>query len=205
MKRLVVLVITLLVSACQSMPEKLPQNVSWETHQAEISAVRYWFATGRVAIKNGTESWHVNLLWLQQADVYQVRLYGPFGAGQVHIKGNRDGAELQTSDEKHFARDVDFLLYETTGVRMPVSELRYWMVGLPSPNGHDTKQVGADGRLEKLQQADWQVDYKRYTVVNGVTLPKKIFARNSRLDVRVVIDKWELGVPNEDNPFNDPG
>lgn len=206
MKQTLIGFIALILSACSTLPEQLPVEESWQARQDELSGVQHWFVTGRVAIKNDTESWHVNLLWLQQADDYQIRLFGPFGAGQVQLKGNANGAELLTSDnESYFANDVDLLLYEKTGVKMPVSELRYWMLGLPAPNGQDKKQLNQDGRLISLQQSDWKVRYKRYTAVNGLALPKKIFARKHNLDVRVVIDEWKLGVPTDSNPFNEPG
>lgn len=206
MKYIVFLFVALSLSACSTLPEQLPEETSWKARQAELTGLQHWFVSGRVAIQNGVESWHVNLLWLQQADVYQIRLFGPFGAGQVQLKGNAAGAELLTSDEEYFvAQDVDQLLYEKTGVKMPVSALRYWMLGLPAPNGQDKKQINGDGRLLLLQQSDWKVRYKRYTAVNGLALPKKIFARRHDLDVRVVIDKWELGVPTDSNPFNEPG
>lgn len=196
-------VFILLLSACSSLPDAPVGTQSWVERKAELSDVKHWFVTGRVAIKNGVESWHVNLLWLQQADDYQIRLSGPFGAGTVQLKGNSNGAELQTSDDKrYFSYDVDQLMFDATGVQMPLAELRHWMLGLPAPGSEEVIKLNADGRLQTLQQSDWKVRYRRYTIVNGVILPNKIFAKQNELDVRVVIDKWELGIPNEDNPFN---
>lgn len=204
MKSIVVFLYALLLSACSTLPDLESENEVWSDREAELSGVKHWFVTGRVAIRNGVESWHVNLLWLQQADEYQIRLFGPFGAGQVQLKGDLSGVELLTADnEMHYANDVDQLLYDATGVTMPLAELRYWMLGLPAPNGKDVKHLNSQGRLKMLQQSDWKVRYKRYTKVNGLILPKKIFARQGELDVRVVIDKWELGTPKDSNPFND--
>jgi len=202
MKNFLFAVVALFLAACSSTPH-LPSETSWNDRQQNLSDLNHWFVSGRVAIQNGVESWHVNLLWLQQADEYKIRLYGPFGAGQVQLKGNSHHAELLNSDAERFvASDVDQLLYDKTGVKMPVSELRYWMLGLPAPNGQNKTQLDKTGRLKILHQSNWQVRYKRYGSVNGLVLPTKIFAHRHDLDVRVVIDKWELGVPSETNPFN---
>jgi len=166
--------------------------------------MQHWFASGRAAINNGTESWHVNLLWLQQGDDFQIRLFGPFGAGQVQLRGNNQQVELLTSDnERFYSHNIDSLLYERTGVKMPVAELRYWLIGLPSPGGSNSTDIDKHGRLLRLQQGDWRVRYKRYVPVNGLVLPRKIFADKQDLDVRVVVDEWKLGVQTLDNPFND--
>lgn len=206
MTRFLHLFFLLLLTACTSIEEiPAPLNAgSWRAHKAAIDNVQHWFATGRAAINNGAESWHVNLLWLQQGEDYQIRLFGPFGAGQVQLSGNRDRAELLTSDNERFhSHDMDTLLYERTGVKMPVAELRYWLIGLPSPNGGEVATVDKHGRLSDLKQGEWRVRYKRYVPVNGLVLPRKIFAGKPDLDVRVVIDEWKLGVKTEDNPFSD--
>lgn len=198
----------LLLTACTTV-EEVPDSLntgSWQAHKASLDNVRYWFASGRAAINNGVESWHVNLLWLQQGDEYQIRLFGPFGAGQVQLTGNPQQVELLTSDNEHFYSDnIDSLLYERTGVKMPVSELRYWLIGLPSPRAKNAARIDQHGRLAQLQQGHWRVRYKRYMPVNGLVLPRKIFADKQDLDVRVVIDEWKLGVQTLDNPFRDQG
>lgn len=196
----------LLLTACTTV-EEVPDSLntgSWQAHKASLDDMQHWFASGRAAINNGVESWHVNLLWLQQGDNYQIRLFGPFGAGQVQLMGNNEQAELLTSDnERFYSHNIDTLLYERTGVKMPVAELRYWLIGLPSPGGKDAASIDKHGRLSRLQQGDWRVRYKRYVPVNGLVLPRKIFADKQDLDVRVVIDEWKLGVQTLDNPFND--
>jgi len=208
MTKLPGLALLLLLTAC-TIVEEVPDSLntgSWQAHQASLQGMHHWFATGRAAINNGTESWHVNMLWLQQGNNYQIRLFGPFGAGQVQLTGNSDQVELLTSDnERFYSHNIDTLLYERTGVKMPVAELRYWLIGLPSPAGKDAASVDSHGRLSRLQQGEWRVRYKRYVSVNGLVLPGKIFADKKDLDVRVVIDEWKLGIQTLNNPFNDKG
>jgi len=206
MIRFSLLFFAVLLSACSTV-EPLPSDDGTpEQHQDSLKGFHHWFISGRAAIQNGVESWHVNLLWLQQADDYQIRLFGPFGSGQVQLNGNPARVELLTSaDERYMASDADQLLYEKTGVRMPVNELRYWLVGKSSPNGHKEARYDRHGRLTLLQQGEWRVQYKSYTLVNGLVLPSKIFAKKDDLDVRLVIDAWQAGVKAQDNPFNDPG
>ncbi|MDH5446121.1 MAG: lipoprotein insertase outer membrane protein LolB [Gammaproteobacteria bacterium] len=206
MIRALFFLLLLFQAACttvQEVPDSLNTG-SWQAHKASLDDMNHWFATGRAAINNGSESWHVNLLWLQQGDDYKIRLFGPFGAGQVQITGNEEQSELQTSDDERFySTDIDTLLYARTGVKMPVAELRYWLLGLPSPGSKEAATIDKHGRLSQLKQGDWRVRYKRYMPVNGLVLPRKIFADKQDLDVRVVIDEWKLGPATTDNPFNE--
>ena len=205
MSRFFPVLLVLLLSACSTVTPLPTEDATPQQHQESLKDFQHWFISGRAAIQNGYESWHVNLLWLQQAEDYQIRLFGPFGSGQVQLAGNAGRAELSTSeDERYIASDADQLLYERTGVRMPVNELRYWLIGRHSPKGHDQARYDRHGRLTSLQQGEWHVQYKAYKAVNGLVLPSKIFAQKDDVDVRLVIDQWQLGATAKDNPFNDP-
>ncbi|MFO7603927.1 MAG: lipoprotein insertase outer membrane protein LolB, partial [Gammaproteobacteria bacterium] len=52
------------------------------------------------------------------------------------------------------------------------------------------------GKLKQLQQGGWQLDYRGYQQVNHTALPKRLFMQRDDLDVRLVIDQWQLGLPN---------
>lgn len=206
MIRFLFLSFLLFLSACSSVQE-VPDSLnsgSWQAHKSSLDGMHHWFASGRAAINNGVESWHVTLLWLQQGEEFKIRLRGPFGAGQVQLSGNATQAMLLTADnEKFYSDNIDRLLYERTGVKMPVAELRYWLMGLPSPLGKESAKIDKHGRLSILHQDSWRVRYKKYMPVNGLVLPRKIFADKKDLDVRVVIDEWKLGTMTTDNPFNE--
>jgi outer membrane biogenesis lipoprotein LolB len=47
------------------------------------------------------------------------------------------------------------------GVRLPVNGLRYWVRGLPEP-GSTPGQTDADGRLTRLEQNGWVIEYPAY-------------------------------------------
>lgn len=169
---------------------------TWVERQAELSAIKYWRLTGRLAVSNGDDAWNMNLDWQQKGDDYQIQLNGPFGAGKVKLVGNADGVLLKDSDDQTFYADTpELLLYEQTGVFMPVEGLRYWVVGLTSPNQQKKPKLDKLGRLAYLEDASWHVKFKRYTQVSGIDLPRKVFIIKSdkELDVRLVIDTWKLG------------
>lgn len=169
---------------------------SWQERQSELAAIKYWRLTGRLAVSNGDDAWNLNIEWHQREDDYQIVLNGPFGAGKVKLVGNANGVLLKDSDDQTFyAETPEMLLYEQTGLYMPVNGLRYWVMGLTSPNQHAEPQLDKLGRISYLEEADWKVRFKRYTQVSGIDLPRKVFIvrSNKELDVRLVVDNWKLG------------
>jgi len=173
-----------------------PESV-WAERQQQLARIQYWYLNGRVAVNNGTEAWHLDMDWSQQGQDYQMQLSGPFGAGRVKLAGNASGVLLTNADDQAFYADsAEKLLYEITGVSMPVDEMRYWIVGLAGPGQTGKTQLDQQGRLAAVEDTRWKVRFRGYMAVNGVDLPRKIFIDRAdrQIDVRLVVDNWKLGV-----------
>jgi len=193
----------LLTSACTTVPVDTTAPVSgtdpqqtWQARQPELAAIKVWRLSGRVAVSQEDSAWNLNLEWQQNGDDFEIILNGPFGAGKVKLIGNAYGVLLRDSDEQVFYADnAQTLLYDHTGVNMPVDGLRYWIVGLTRPDQKSKLELDAQGRLHYLEDANWRVNFKRYTAVSGMQLPEKVFILepDDKIDVRLVIDNWKLG------------
>ena len=49
------------------------------------------------------------------------------------------------------------------------------------------------GQLRRLEQSGWTINYQRYQVVDGISLPAKLRLAREDIAVRIVIDQWQLG------------
>ena len=149
---------------------------------------------GRVAILNETEAWHLNVDWQQYNGSYRIEMWGPFGSGRVQLQGNEHGVRLIDSEQRvYYSHDPESLLYRHTGVHMPVTGLRYWILGLADP-GRSQQQPVVDqyGRLASVQQNDWNVELKRYTRIGQLELPDKLSVNKDHIQVKMVVDNWQL-------------
>ena len=183
-------------STTQPLPVLENQNEVWEQRQSELSAIKYWRLRGRILVSQGEEAWNLSLEWQQKDQDYQIVIHGPFGMGKVKLVGNADGVVLKNSDEQTFYADnPEDLLYDQTGVHMPVEGLRYWLMGLTSPEQIKKPELDGQGRLAYLEDANWKVNFKRYIQISGMDLPRKVFIvkPEKEIDVRLVVDKWTLG------------
>lgn len=197
MKFLSVFVLLLLLAGCTGLPPRpVPDSPerAWADRQQSLQQIDGWQLKGRMAIINDVEAWHLNVDWLQQDGNYRIDMWGPFGAGRVQLRGNERGVKLIDSEQQvYYSSDPESLLYEHTGVHMPVAGLRYWILGLADP-GKGQKQPVLDryGRLASVQQNDWKVELKRYIQIGRLELPDKLSVNKDHIQVKMVVDDWKL-------------
>ncbi len=185
-----------LLSACATTVTHLSpadEQLAWQQHQQGLSALIEWHLTGRIGIQTTKESLTASLDWSQQQEHYEINLAGPMGSGSLRLSGDNQQVELLTSkDERFTASDPEVLLYQQTGLRIPVAALRYWVLGLPAPGQVTSQSLDSLGRLANLQQQGWNIDFHRYMQQGELALPAKVFVNNHRAKVRLVIKRWEF-------------
>lgn len=197
MKWLAVIVAAAVLAGCAAGPRPVDAPVpTWNERLAALAAVQTWLLTGRIAVRNDEEGWNGAIAWRQRPDSYDIQFSGPLGQGGARLEGTRGQVELQEADgTQYHGTDAEALLLERLGWRVPLTELRYWVTGRPAPGtAPERLEFDEDGRLALLRQAGWQVTYKGYQSLGEVELPRKVYVENHRLNVRLVVDQWQLGV-----------
>ena len=167
-------------------------DAAWRLRQAALAELTHWTAVGRIGISTDEEAWSASIRWEQQGDTYQIRLSGPLGQGVMQVQGRPGRAELRTADRQvHVAEDADALLRARTGFKVPLSVLRYWILGTAGPGaGVDDLVVDGAGRLQQLRQAGWVLEVERYGGPEKLALPTKLEASTEGITARVVVTRW---------------
>ena len=182
----------LLVGGCASLPPPVDAG-SWAGRRAELQALRVFTLDGRVAVATADQGFSGGLAWRQDGAQAQINLRGPLGATALSIR--LDGTQITVTDSNgtsitgDAARDY---MASQIGAPLPVSELRYWLVGVPAPMLPFRETIGADGRLAALEQAGWQLRYSRYQTVGGLALPVRIEVESASTRLRLVVSNWRL-------------
>ena len=192
------LAVILLLAGCASQPgppslTSHEEARAWQAHQARVAGLDAWALSGRISVYTEDDSWSGKLRWRQGGRQFQIAFDAPMGMGAARLRSDEAGVFMEASNgQQYFAADAESLLYRFIGMRLPVTGLRYWVTGLPQPDLPSSLEYDGAGRLARMQQADWDIRYRGYLHVRNVDLPKKVFIENERLNVRLVIDRWDV-------------
>jgi outer membrane lipoprotein LolB len=108
-----------------------------------------------------------------------------------------DGDSLQVTDASGQAVDGDTAraaLEQRLGTKLPLGELRYWMLGVPAPETQGPSQ-SATGPVPGFTQNGWVVSYEGFQDTGGWSLPNRVTATTGDARVRIVIDDWTVPTP----------
>jgi len=187
-----------LLGGCATQP--LPQIDNWDSYQSQLAQVESWQLNGKLGVrlqspdKPQKTGGSASIDWQQHPRDYAIRLSGPLGQGTTWIKGNANGVRLEQAGQPPMtAATPEQLVEQSLGWQLPISELFYWVRGIPAPRLPIDAQVKApSGGLEQLQQSGWQLAFSRYNAVGPWQLPGKIVAERDGLRLILVINNWQL-------------
>lgn len=191
--RLIAPLATLLVAGCAAAPSiPVPAPTAPEVRREALMAREAWSLAGRVAVAAAGEGATASLDWRQAGESSELMLRGPFGARALTV--TLDGADVSLSDGEGRLDGADAHLYlqDQLGADLPVSQLRYWVLGIPAPEAPYEETLGPDGLPARLVQQGWTIDFERYGPVNGLWLPGRITAQAGTTRVRLAVSRWEL-------------
>ncbi|HEU5338971.1 MAG TPA: lipoprotein insertase outer membrane protein LolB [Sulfuricaulis sp.] len=178
-------------------------DAAWQARQVELRQITAWQVLGRLALRAANQGWHASLRWDRDGEKVRLDFTGPLGRGHLRLVQDSHGAELRDADQRVWrAENPETLLYRATGWALPLNGLNYWVVGLPTPATASTQQLDPQGRLKRLVQSGWDIQFLEYTRYGEYDLPSKLFItrRNSPseepaageefLEVRLSIERW---------------
>lgn len=185
-----VLVIGLIValSACASVPTPIiPELVSPE------SIVGFEVAA-RIGLKQDNRGFSGSARWRHAANQDELWLYSPLGQMVAQLRQTPDEAWLQTSDQKFFrANDIAVLTREAFGWSMPLSGMRYWILGMAAPTSTAVIVTrDAEDRIVELEQDGWSVAISEYKPAEQGGLPAKLRLRYQDLEIKLILDNWVI-------------
>ena len=180
--------LALLLTACATVPPAPPVDGE------RVASLDEWTVRGRLSVRDNGDSWYGSLRWEQAADRYRVDLSGPLGQGSLRLEQDATGAMLQlAADRSYRGRSMESLLRRHLGWYLPVAGMRDWIKGQAAPGPVTRIERELDGAMKSLRQQGWTIDYDRYRAVDELVLPHKLRLVSGPLEVKLVIDRWELG------------
>ena len=173
-----------LLAACSTAPERYAvPAVARETLQS-------FQIEGRFSLRYEQASYSGKIAWRHAPEGDDIFLMNPFGQGAAEISRRPGVARLVTADQKEFqAADADQLVADVLGYPLPVAGMGEWLLARATPAGA-AERDGA-GRLLRLQEAGWSIDYYYGDNPSPQALPVRLTARRGEaLELKLRIDDW---------------
>ena len=177
-------------------PAQLQEAAKVKVRQQSLNQQSSFSAKGKLGLKEGTRGGNIRFQWDQNATDYSIKLFSGFiGTGSVDITGNAYQVILTEADGTRLkASNPEELVKKALEWSIPVSGLRYWLIGLPAPK-HPIEFLKYDeeNRLWQLKQDGWLINYQSYrTLANGQEVPYKLQLINDTLSLKFVFTHWSL-------------
>lgn len=205
-RRFLLLALALTATGCAGLraPSATPTD-AWPVRREALQALMTWELRGRIGVQLPEQGGQATLRWRHAPAQQEIDLSGPFGAGHVRLRQDPTGVRLQDARGRVVEdADAEALLQRVTGWQMPVSGLAFWVRGVPAPDSASQEQFDEAGRLQRLQQLGWDIQFLGYHDVAGYALPSRLYLTRpltvaapsesgGRIEIRLAISSWELG------------
>jgi outer membrane lipoprotein LolB len=184
-----------LLQGCATLPppaDTAQRERMWDAHRAHVEIVDSWNLQGRAAFSSPQGGGNIALEWLQTGAVYDIQFKAPLGRSGLRMTGSDAGVVI-VDDAGRQARSTDpeALLLEMTGWRLPLHALQRWVRGLPAAQD-ESIELDDNGHLARLESGGWEIDYRAYTEVGELFLPRRMNVRGPDMELRLVIDQWQI-------------
>ncbi|MBS9402017.1 lipoprotein insertase outer membrane protein LolB [Halomonas sp. TRM85114] len=193
-KRITTLLIIALLAGCAGRapaPEGERASGQWKSQQDRLEALDTWVLIGKASLRTPQDATSANLDWSQTLYYYRLLISGPFGSGRSTLEGREGRFSLTTAEGRFEAETPEALMEEQLGWSLPVSSLSDWIRGLPDEQTEHRLEEDSLGFPATLQQDGWTIDYRDWTRVEGLWLPRRLVMEYDELRVTLVVTDWQ--------------
>lgn len=185
-----------LTNNLQEVPKE-QQPKSWAANKKNLNALKNsksWTLLARVGIVSQQGSTSSQADWVNTQRGYSITLNNLLTFGEIVITKsdkNKNNITLEYQGKTYKAQSPDQLLFELTKLNLPVSQLEYWILGLPSPQyviSH--QQLNKYAVLDQLAQDKFNISYSEYSPVGAYLLPSKIIIKSPGLHIKIQVQSW---------------
>jgi len=174
-----------LLSGCSTLAPPAEENSDWARQREQLQNLDSWELRGRVNVRYDNDSHTPNINWLQQNVEYHIRLWGTLNAGSTLIVGSPDYVTLENGGETRSANSPEELILQQLGYELPVSQLNYWIKGLPAPDSEFQLSFNELNQLTTIEQAEWTINLSDMRQYGPISLPRRVDLTRPRNDIRL--------------------
>jgi outer membrane lipoprotein LolB len=166
-------------------------DAPWPEQRAALEKLARYGLSGRVAVAAQGQGFSASLRYQQQARSSNLALDGPLGIGGLRVEIEGEGIAIATSrGEKLDGQAARDELERRLGFQLPLTELRWWLLGLPAPGEVSVNQDAGSGEIHDFTQNGWHVSINSRAPGLGFALPQRLTAEREGARLKLLVEQW---------------
>lgn len=193
--------VSLLLTGCnltRTAPQGQPINSpQWQQHRQSLQQITRYQTRGSFVLFMGSRKVYARFHWQQTApDRFRLLLLNPLGNTELQLDVQGSVTALRDNTGKRYVGDdAEKLIYQLTGMDIPLTSLRQWILG--SPGDASNYQLDSTALLQQINDKrgdqHWKVTYLGYDHTTVPPLPAAMVLEEGDQRIKLRIDNWELG------------
>ena len=188
----------LVLTACSITPPKgpgkSPDSPQWRQHQQAVRALNQYQTRGAFAYLSDQQKVYARFFWQQTGqDRYRLLLLNPLGSTEMELIAQPGSAQVtDNKGQKYTGTDAEEMIGKLTGMPIPITSLRQWILGLPG-DATDYK-LDDQYRLSEVNYSQngktWKVVYGGYDSNSKLALPSSLELTEGSQRIKLKMDNW---------------
>ena len=185
--------ITFLMGCAHFKPQPSFKYIPWQERQAKMKKNKSCVINGKLSITHNKKRDIASFAWQQNQNNYIINISGPLNLNSVKITGTANQVEFCQSGQACLrAKSSEQLFFNQFGWRLPISNMRYWILALPAPAKMEAAKFDQYGHLVVFKQQGWEIGFSDFQSVNNVDLPNIIALQNKKFFIKLKIKEYSL-------------
>ncbi|MEO8064738.1 MAG: lipoprotein insertase outer membrane protein LolB [Pseudomonadota bacterium] len=166
-------------------------DAPWSEQRAALENFARYKLTGRVAVAANGQGFSAGMRYAQQPQRSDLALDGPLGIGGLRVELEGQSLKIFTSrGEQLDGVAARAELERRLGFALPLSELRWWLLGIPAPGDAELNQDAASGEIHGFAQNGWRVTINSRAPDLGFALPRRLTAEREGARLKLLVETW---------------
>ncbi|BGI51187.1 MAG: lipoprotein insertase outer membrane protein LolB [Arsenophonus endosymbiont of Ceratovacuna japonica] len=171
-------------------------NKLWMDHKKQLYKLTKFQIRGSLSYIDINNKIYVKLFWKQNTKFdYHILLTNILGITEFDLNVSPKITKLICGEiKKYFTKNISQIMYQLTGITMPIENMPYWLIGLPINSISFT--LYKNGLLRTIEYkkkiTTWNLKYFAYYNNNKIKLPSIIELTQGKKHIILKIDNWIL-------------
>lgn len=164
-----------------------------EAHLLTIATITAFNLKGKIGVQANRNSFSGSMHWQHALETDHIAIFSPLGSQVADVKKTPTFVTLTDNQGQAITeKNAEALTEKVLGWQLPLAGLSDWVLGRPSHTGLSDREWDADGKLIKLTQNGWQIEYTEYTNMGAYQLPTKMHLQHGNVKIKLVIQQQSL-------------